>query len=107
MIRSHASRSDQTSTASPHASEALRQRPSNGRRAVQMRERLVTDQHDVEGLGPHWQRPEVGKSSTTEIPFDKRAHTCGPSAFFNRDEYLTNPGLSVISPGNRRSKNSS
>ena len=41
------------------------------------------------------------------MPIDKRAHTCGPIAFLNREEHLTNPGISVISPGNRRSKNSS
>ena len=33
-----------------------------------------------------------GKSSTTEMSFDKRAQTCGPSAFFNREEHLTNQG---------------
>ena len=33
------------------------------------------------------------------MPFDKnRAQTCGPSAFLNREEYLMNPGISVISP---------
>ncbi len=42
-----------------------------------------------------------GKSSTTEIPFDKRAQTCGVSAFFNREEHLMNPGMSVISPENK------
>jgi hypothetical protein len=25
------------------------------------------------------------------LPFDKRAQTCGPSAFLNREEYLMNP----------------
>jgi hypothetical protein len=48
-----------------------------------------------------------GKSSTTEVPFDKRAQTCGVSAFFNREEHLTNPGMSVISPGNKAFKKSS
>jgi hypothetical protein len=33
------------------------------------------------------------------MPFAKRAQTCGSSAFFNREEHLTNPGISVISPG--------
>src|SRR5215469_3772262 len=28
----------------------------------------------------------AGKSSTTEILFDKRAHMCGVSAFFSREE---------------------
>jgi hypothetical protein len=46
-----------------------------------------------------------GKSSTTETPFDKSAQMCGASALFNRDEYSTNPGISMISPGNRASKN--
>jgi hypothetical protein len=35
------------------------------------------------------------------------AQTCGVSAFFNREEHFTNPGMSVISPGNRASKKSS
>jgi hypothetical protein len=48
-----------------------------------------------------------GKSSTTEIPFDKRAQMCGVSALFNREEHLTNPGMSVISPGNKAFKKSS
>lgn len=48
-----------------------------------------------------------GKSSTTEIPFDNRAQTRGVIAFFNREERLTNPGMSVISPGNSASKKSS
>ena len=48
-----------------------------------------------------------GKSSTTEIPFDKRAQMCGVSALFNREEHLTNPGMSVISPGNKAFKESS
>src|SRR4026209_1012624 len=32
---------------------------------------------------------------------------CGDSASLTRDEYLTNAGISVISPGNRVFKNSS
>ena len=39
------------------------------------------------------------------MPFDKRAQMCGASALFNREEHLTNPGISMISPGNRLSKN--
>jgi hypothetical protein len=49
----------------------------------------------------------AGKSSTTEIPFDKRAQTCGVSAFFNREDHLTKPGMSVIAPGNKAFKKSS
>jgi hypothetical protein len=62
----------------------------------------------------HWPRNHTrcafvlpGKSSTTEIPLDKRAHSCGASALLNREEHFTNPGRSVISPGNRASRNSS
>jgi hypothetical protein len=32
---------------------------------------------------------------------------CGVSALFNREEHLTNPGMSVISPGNKAFKKSS
>src|SRR5208283_1171585 len=35
------------------------------------------------------------------------AQTCGASALLNREEHFTNPGRSVISPGNRASRNSS
>ena len=49
----------------------------------------------------------AGKVEYDEMPFDKSAQTCGPSAFFNGEEYLTNRGTSVMSPGNRQSRNSS
>src|SRR6185312_11786533 len=48
-----------------------------------------------------------GKSSTTESPLDNRVQTCGRSAFRNREEHFTNPGRSVISPGNRAFRKSS
>jgi hypothetical protein len=39
--------------------------------------------------------------------FDNRAQTCGVSALFTREEHSTNPGMSMISPGNKAFKKSS
>lgn len=53
-------------------------------------------------------RPSIaGKVEYDRDALDKRAQTCGPSAFFNLEDYSTNSRTSVISPGKRRSKNSS
>ena len=42
------------------------------------------------------------KSSTTVSAFFNSAPTGSPSAFVTRDEQLTKPGISTISPGNSR-----
>jgi hypothetical protein len=39
-----------------------------------------------------------GKSRTTEMPLPSSAQMCGASASFNRDENLTYPAMSMISP---------
>ncbi len=49
----------------------------------------------------------AGKSSTTEMPFASREQIWDVTALFSREEYLTNPGMSIISPGNSLSRSSS